>query len=550
MRIGTSYKQETIEGSFDAIVIGSGIGGLTTAALLTVLGEKRVLVLERHYTAGGFTHTFHRPGYEWDVGVHYIGQLGDADSPMRQLFDAISNGRLEWSDMGDVYDKIIIENDAYEFPRGREAFREQMHAYFPAERDAIDAYIARVVGTVRRAGLYFAEKSLPAPLSRLIGGAMRWPLLRRAKRTTRETLSALTNNQRMIGVLTGQYGDYGLPPSRSSFFMHALIAAHYFDGAAYPVGGASRIAATIVPVIEHGGGRVFTSADVEEILVEGGRAKGVRLTDGHELRAPIVVSDAGLATTVRRLLPVSALSELNLDNVLDRHEPSTAHLCLYLGFRGTREELGLGKTNLWVYPHHDHDRNVERYFADADAALPFAYISFPSAKDPDFERRFPGRATVEVITIAPYEWFRRWERDPWKNRGAEYQDLKEKFTERLLAPLFAHCPQLRGRIDYMELSTPLTTRHFTGHASGEIYGLAATPGFFADRSLRPRPPIRGLFLTGADVCTLGVGGAMFGGLLAASSILGRDLRRAVAKEAESARNVGAQEARAAHFASS
>jgi all-trans-retinol 13,14-reductase len=90
---------------------------------------------------------------------------------------------------------------------------------------------------------------------------------------------------------------------------------------------------------------------------------------------------------------------------------------------------------------------------------------------------------------------------------------------------------VRGKIDYAELSTPLSTRHFTGHPQGEIYGLAATPEHFCERWLRPQTPVKRLYLTGADVCTLGVVGAMFGGLLSASAILGRDLRRSIAKHA-------------------
>ena len=84
MRIA-SYHQTTIDDAFDAIVIGSGIGGLTAASLLARHAGQRVLVLERHYTAGGFTHTFHRPGYEWDVGVHYIGQVNRPGFVKRSL---------------------------------------------------------------------------------------------------------------------------------------------------------------------------------------------------------------------------------------------------------------------------------------------------------------------------------------------------------------------------------------------------------------------------------------------------------------------------------
>jgi phytoene dehydrogenase-like protein len=191
----------------------------------------------------------------------------------------------------------------------------------------------------------------------------------------------------------------------------------------------------------------------------------------------------------------------------------------------------LEKTNLWIYPHHDHDENMERFAADPESPLPLAYISFPSAKDPDFQKRCPGRATIEVITMAPYEWFRRWEDKPWKKRGEDYEALKGRLSERLLEPLYAHCPQIQGKIDFSELSTPLSTRHFAGHARGEIYGLAATPEHFCEPSLRPQTPIPGLYLTGTDVCTLGVGGALFGGVLCVSAILGRDLRGSIAKRA-------------------
>jgi len=303
MKVGTSYKQAELSGSWDAIVIGSGMGGLTAAALLAKHGGKRALVLERHYTAGGFTHSFRRPGYEWDVGVHYIGRVMDPASPVRQAFDDLTNAQLEWADMGEVYDKVIVGDDEYEFVKGRENWRARMHEYFPDDREAIDGYLDVLYSTVRRAGLFFAEKSVPPLVSRLAGGLMRRPVMRRASKTTRETLEALTLNQRLIGVLTGQWGDYGLPPAESSFFIHALIAAHYLKGAAYPVGGASRIAATIEPVIESAGGAVITSAEVSEILVEKGRAVGVRMADGNELRAPTIISNAGFTNTFFELLP-------------------------------------------------------------------------------------------------------------------------------------------------------------------------------------------------------------------------------------------------------
>src|SRR5579864_4097817 len=97
-----SYKQQALDDRWDAIVIGSGIGGLTAAALLSKHARKKVLVLERHYTAGGYTHSFHRPGYVWDVGVHYVGELRNPASPVRATFDHITEGQLQWQPMPDV----------------------------------------------------------------------------------------------------------------------------------------------------------------------------------------------------------------------------------------------------------------------------------------------------------------------------------------------------------------------------------------------------------------------------------------------------------------
>jgi all-trans-retinol 13,14-reductase len=529
MKVGTSYRQKDISGEFDAVVVGSGIGGLGAAALLARHAGKKVLVLERHYTAGGFTHTFTRPGYEWDVGVHYVGQASTPGAPVLAALDAVTDGSLKWADMGEVYDRVVIGADSYDFVKGRQAFAERMKEYFPSERGVIDRYLARVADVVRSSGLFFAEKAVPAAIARVLGVLMRKRLLREARQTTLQALSELTSNARLTSVLTGQYGDYGLPPSKSSFFIHSLIVDHYLDGGAYPVGGASRIAASILPVVEGAGGAVFTSAEVETILVENDRAAGVRLTDGNEIRVPIVVSDAGALNTFGRLLPEEVRSRWGFEELVRRQRPSSAHLSLYLGLRHTAAELGLSKTNLWIYPGEDHDGNLERFFADPEAPLPVAYISFPSAKDPDFGGRHPGRATIEVVTLAPYAWFREWEAKPWKKRGAAYDELKGKLTEKLLEPLYTHCPSVRGRIDYAELSTPLSTAKFTGHPQGAIYGLAATPSLYQERRLRPATAIPGLFLTGADVCALGVGGALFGGVLTASAILRRDLRRSILK---------------------
>ncbi|MDX1453035.1 MAG: NAD(P)-binding protein, partial [Oleiphilaceae bacterium] len=103
IRTGTRYRKKKAADHYDVIVIGSGIGGLCNAALLSKLGKK-VCVLEQHYTAGGYTHAYEREGYEWDVGVHYIGEVHKPWSMIRRVFDVISDGKLEWAPMDPLYD--------------------------------------------------------------------------------------------------------------------------------------------------------------------------------------------------------------------------------------------------------------------------------------------------------------------------------------------------------------------------------------------------------------------------------------------------------------
>jgi all-trans-retinol 13,14-reductase len=525
MAVGAVYRPALVRGRFDAIVVGSGIGGLATAALLARQG-RRVLVLERHYVAGGFTHAFRRPGYEWDVGVHYVGEVHRPGSTLRRVFDDLSAGRLRWEFMGEVYDRVIVGERAYDLVAGRERFVEGLARHFPGERAVIERYVGLVREAARAASGFFAERALPPWLGALARPVVGRAFRRHADRTTHDVLAALGASRELAGVLTAQYGDYGLTPRQSSFAIHAMVAKHYLDGGSYPVGGAAAIAASIVPTIEEAGGAVLLAAEVEEVLVRGGRAAGVRVKTGDEIPAPVVVSDAGVMNTFARLLrPTPAWAAARLQAV----RPSVAHVCLYIGANGSAAELGLGRSNLWVYPDYDHDENVRRYLADPSAPLPLAYISFPSAKDPDWDRRHPGSATIEAVGLAPYEWFERWEGSRWRRRGGEYDSLKRQLCERLLEAVHRHVPQVRGRIERHEVSTPLSTRHFANYARGEIYGIEHTPERFRLSWLRPHTPVPGLFLTGQDVVTDGLGGAVMAGVLTASAILRRNVLRDIVR---------------------
>jgi all-trans-retinol 13,14-reductase len=523
-----SYKKRPeLQDRYDAIFIGSGIGCLTAGAILAKEGKK-VLILERHYTAGGYTHVFKRRGYEWDVGIHYIGEVGRPNSAIRRLFDYITDNKLEWADMGEVYDRIIVGDKQYDFVKGVQNWKDKLKGYFPGEEKAIDAYVDHVFAATSAAGKFFMVKALPNIAAGLLGGSMQRSYLKYAGQTTYEVLRGLTDNEDLIKVLTGQYGDYGLPPRQSSFAMHASVAKHYFHGGNFPVGGSGRIVETIDPVIEASGGTILTNAEVDEVIIERNRAKGVRMADGKTFQADLIVSGTGIVNTYEKLIPESVSRKHGFMDQLEKVKPSVAHGCLYIGLTGSPDELKLPKTNLWIYPDDlDHDGSVDRYLKDPDAPFPVVYVSFPSAKDPSWSQRYPGRSTIDIITLLPWETVQQWAGSRWMKRGYDYDAMKEEISQRLLEHLFAHLPHLRDRIDHSELSTPLTTQHFCNYAKGELYGIDHTPDRYRQKFLKPRTPIKGFWLTGQDIVTAGVGGALFAGLLTASAIAGKNFMKKI-----------------------
>ncbi|WP_160152192.1 NAD(P)/FAD-dependent oxidoreductase [Microbulbifer sp. ALW1] len=519
LRIGRRYRAGRLDGPYDAIVIGSGIGGLTTAALLSDQGKK-VLVLEQHYTAGGFTHAYDRHGYEWDVGVHYIGDVGEHPTMTRRLFDFISGGRLQWAPMDSTYDRICLGDNQYDLVAGRQAFVAELSRRFPGEQQVIEAYLQRVMAVAAAMPLITLEKLLPRWCSPVLNlyKKIRWPAY--LNKTTYDVLRELTDNEELIAVLTGQWGDNGMTPQSGSFIIHALIAKHYLYGGYYPIGGSSQFAETIIPQIQKSGGEVFTYARVETLLLDGKRVTGVRMADGTEILTPAVISNAGVFNTFEKLLPQSAADAAGYLCQLREVRPSMSHLCLYIGLQKTAAELGLPKTNYWLYPSADYEGDFATYLENPQAEIPLVYISFPSAKDPSFEQRYPGRATIEIVAPAKFAWFEHWKGETWGKRGDEYEALKQQFSERLLEHLYRHFPQLRGQIDYSELSTPLSTRYFCEYQHGEIYGLDHDPARFTRNWLRPKTRIKGLYLTGQDIMSCGVAGALFAGLVTAQSLLG------------------------------
>ena len=323
----------------------------------------------------------------------------------------------------------------------------------------------------------------------------------------------------MIKGLTAQYGDYGLPPRQSSFAMHASVVKHYFGGGGFPIGSSGVIVSMVNGVMEAHGAQIMTNAQVAEIRIEQGKVLGVRMQEGRDIDADQIVSGVGIFNTYEQLIPDVLRAKHNFEAQLRKIQPSVGHGCLYMGLKGSPESLELQKNNLWIYPEGvDHDQAVADYLEDQERPFPVVCISFPAAKDPSWNERYPDRSTIDVITLLPYETFAQWDGTQWIDRDREYEALKEQIAQRFLVHLFEQLPHLKDQIDHYELSTPLTTKNFANYQKGELYGIDHSPSRYRQKFLQPRTPIKGRYLTGQDIVTAGVGGALFSGLISASAM--------------------------------
>lgn len=505
------------EGRWDYVVIGSGMGGMTTAAILAKLG-KRVLVLEQHYTPGGFTHMFKRPGYRWDVGVHAVGEVTHHSLTGRILHE-LTNGELEWASLGRVYDELHFpQGYRLDLPDSPAQLRANFLDAFPDESEAIDGYLHLVRAVSKSMKNYYLARMAPERIGRITDLLIGRSAQRYLTMKTRQVVTELTKDPRLRALFTAQWGYYGSVPSRSSFAIQALVVKHFMHGGYYPVGGASQIARTLLSTVEKTGGWTAIRADVEQILIEKGAACGVRLRDGREVRADRVVSAAGVASTVRRLLP-EAYRDARWAEEIGRLPAAPAHVCLYIGFEGDIREAGASAANKWFYETWDMEAKAWEVRPDMHdvGRAPVLYCSFPSLKDPEHDPGERLRHTGEVVTFVPWESFEPWREGRWKKRGADYEAFKSRLETRMLEQFLEHMPALRPMVKYVELSTPVSTDHFVRPIEGSIYGLEPTPGRFTTRWLRPRAPIQNLFFSGSEVATVGVIGAMMGGVLAAVS---------------------------------
>ena len=507
--------------SWDAVVIGSGAGGLTVAVALANAGQK-VLVLEQHYLPGGWTHSFSLEGYRFSPGVHYLGQLGKGGA-MRRILEGLGvGGGLEFCELNpDGYDHVIAGDERFDIPRGKETFIARLIERFPHERRGIKSYFRFLTGIDRE---FRRLNSLPGPFATLLLPLLAPRLTFRGLRPLSRLISKYVSDPFLCTILEARAGDHGMNPKEVPCAQHIAIETHYWEGAWYPRGGGGAIPRNFIARLKEMGGEIRLRSKVEMILVEGEgrsrRAVGVRMADGSEIRARCVVSNADAHVTYHQLLQTTSLSP-KLQKRLTKTGYSLTALSLFMATDLDLEAAGLDSGNYWITRDTDVSRTY-RYAERADLVeagpLEGLFTTITTLKDPS--KFHDGVHTMEAFTFVSYDAFKQWEGSATEDRPEDYEEFKRLLIERFMDLLETLIPGLRDHLLFCDLGTPLTNVHYVNAFRGNLYGTSKTRSQVGPFSFPVQTEISGLYHCGASTVAHGVMGALMSGISAAKAILG------------------------------
>jgi all-trans-retinol 13,14-reductase len=493
---------------FDAVIIGSGLGGLACAAGF-VRQNFRPIVLEKQDRAGGYATSFKRPGgFEFDVSLHSttVGQR-DGIPNLIPGFPEITT--VEFVPHPNLYRAVFPEHDFRVKQKDVAAYGALLAGFFPNEAEGIKGLLADMEGLRADIGK-FAAAGGQVDMSRF---PMDFPhLFQNFTRTWGQMVDARITDPKLKAIVSVMWGYYGLPPSRLSSFYYALPTIGYLEeGGYYPRGRSQTISNAFVDFIETHGGRVVFETEVEKILAKDGAAYGVAAKNGKTYKGRVIVSNANAYDTFHSM--VAAGPELG--EYLQKLDGYSVSLSCFQVFLGLKKDLvretGIKDTEIFVAEGYDPEAEYKRALAADVEGGGYGLTLYDNL----YEGYSPnGKNTLNILALQGYAPWEKFAADYWKGNKEAYKKEKERMARVLIEKVEKKfLPGFSKSIEVMEVGTPLTNIRYTKNYRGAIYGWDQTLDNSGNTRLPHKTPVKNLFLSGAWTRPgHGYGGVIWSGL--------------------------------------
>lgn len=506
-------------GTYDAVVVGAGLGGLVCAAYLSRHGFRTALI-EQYDIPGGYATSFTRDTdkgtFQCEVSLHSSVLASGA---MRTLLEELG----VWSNLTLVPHPHAWNSHFPDFSIavpakcGLDGFERQLAGLFPAETAGLADLFKLWRGIMTETATL--EKGLPnseqSQFPRLFPSL--WAI---HDKTVGQVVNAYIRDPKLKAVLEQSCGYYGLPPSQLSAFYYLQPTGEYIEqGGSYIKGTSQALSDALAKAITDAGGKTFFGTKVAEILVENGRAVGVKTDDGQTFKAKAVVCNASAPQVFEKLLPKGILPR-------QEHDRLAAYTC---SPSSVIVWLGLNKNITGQFPNPESS-----YYTGYD--LDAAYVQSMNCNFDQsgfslmaYDNLIPGFSpqgcsSLCIVSLCGYGAWQGLEAEYLNGGSAAYEKKKKEVTDLLIAQVEKLAiPGLSKMIIMRDSSTPLTNVRFTLNTAGAIYGYNQS----VDNSFMTRQPnttsVPGLFLASA----WGNPGGGFGGALGGGKSAFRDVAKAL-----------------------